>query len=209
MNKLQFIDLISKYQFPANDFIFANKVEKYHTNELQGIPQSAIEQMIFELLQDDICFVQAYQTDDEPVIITDKAIQYYQQRHLFDFTLYDLIGLTAKGGKLWEAEFQPNWLYYPEASYDDLSYNNPMSFEIICQSKDLIRKVVAPLGIENVDTYIKPIACFNVSYWKQLNPAYCLECVAETLEEKQKVETMMLKLYDNKPLFCEKTKVFW
>ena len=184
------LDLLSKYETSVNTLIYASRVDGYIGYDLRGYGINKISETIFNLLDNDFCFVCNFDSKiSEEVDITHQAINYYKQNNIFDFHIYDNIKLTLKGGNLWEKIFQPNWFNYIDVYYEDKSYREPVKIELISMNKNLL---------------------LDICYWKTITntPIFKYSYTAESLEEKIMIDEIWSNLYVYKDKFCRKTNSF-
>lgn len=206
------LNLLSKYPLQVNKLIYANKIDTYDNDEFQEYSIDEMSKFIFETLKSELCFVYSFDKKSEKEInISQKAIVDYQRHQTFDFGRYDGIALTAKGGEIWEKEFQPNWHYFIDGSgYQN--HNEMLGFEILylnSTNKDLLDNIcknLSHLPIEIYQDHNWFLSNYRPYYWKVINDSvYCFTITANTFDDKLLLEKTLNSLGKYDKLFCPKT----
>lgn len=204
------LDLLSKYEISVNTLIYASKVDSYIGYDLREYNANKISKTIFNLLDNNFCFVYNFNNEiSQEINITEQAINYYKKNKFFDFHIYDNIKLTPKGSNLWEQIFQPNWFNYIDVYYEDKSYTEPVRIELISMNKCLLLEICQNLNQENL--IIEALDEWEICYWKTITdiPIFKYSYIAESIEEKMLIDDIWQNLHTYKDKFCKKTRGFF
>lgn len=206
--KFILIDILSRFQMPVNKLIYVSKIGSYVAMEFEPYDIATMERLIFEMLNEKLCFIEHFNSY-ETIDISHSAIAFYQNESRFDFAINDNIGLTAYGGALWEKQYLPRWENFIDCSYDNNSFIHPMSLEMNCQNLALLKQVTDPLLLENFEKYIQISDNFQPCYWKRLEgKTYHFAFTPTTLHEKIITETIFENLHQYSYLFSPSKNFF-
>ena len=197
--QLSLINLLSQYKISVNRIIYASKVDTYEAIDFQGLGINCLEKVIFDLLNDGICFI-----ENNGVDITIKSIKFYKENNHFDFDRSDLIGLTKKGGELWEEKFLPNWNNYAQVYHEDNSCyeeNPTCKIEVITLNKDILLAITKDTGIR-VDNFITHKNIWHPFYWKEIQQDILVfSFTSSNFNERLMIERILRKSIEFDKLF--------
>lgn len=203
-NSYLVLDVLSKYTTSINRLLYANKVDTYDSVNFQEYNLAYMSSILFYLLKKGLLFI-----DVDNVNKTKDVIDFYENNQYFDLNRYDLVYLSPEGAKLWEEEYKPNWFNYIDVYYEDRSYTEPVTIELISMNKALLLDICQhsnqdKLKIENLDEW-------EICYWKKVQDVdiFKFTYVAETIEEKILIDEVFNDLSSYKDLFCKKTEHFF
>lgn len=189
------LDILSKYEFPINDFIYGNKVNLYQVHELLEYDSNQILKSLWYLIREELIVFNE----------TIKPINCFDDLESMDFDASITIGLSSSGGKRWEKKFEPNWFNYIDVSYDDISYTDPVAIELYCFNKDLLMKVLKPMQEAiNLERFISIDIDWQPCYWKIFDNSHCFKFafIANNINHKIMIDNIYNSLSNYQNLFC-------
>lgn len=195
------LDILSKYDFPINDFIYGNKVNLYQVHELLEYNSNQILKSLWDLIRDELII---FNKATKPINSLDDLVS-------IDFDPSITIGLSCLGGQKWEKAFEPNWLNYIDVLYDDVSYSDPVAIELYSLNKDLLLKVLKPIEAINLERFISIDLEWKPCYWKTFDSSHCFKFafLADDIKHKIIIDDIYNSLSDYQNLFCPKTHHFY
>lgn len=203
-NSYLVLDVLSKYTTSINRLLYANKVDTYDSVNFQEYNLAYMSSILFYLLKKGLLFI-----DVDNVNKTKDVIDFYENNQYFDLNRYDLVYLSPEGAKLWEEEYKPNWFNYIDVYYEDRSYTEPVTIELISMNKALLLDICQYLNQDKLA--IELLDEWDICYWKKVQgiDIFKFTYVAETIEEKILIDEVFNDLSSYKDLFCKKTEHFF
>lgn len=200
--KNMIIDILAPRKLLINDFLYGNKLNLYQTHDLAKYSQQEVNQNLFQLFQSNII-------DLEDIENNINTLSLNVDNFMTGFESTILVGLTQQGGKYWEIQYEPNWFNYIDVYYEDRSYTEPVTIELISMNKALLLDICQhsnqdKLKIENLDEW-------EICYWKKVQDVdiFKFTYVAETIEEKILIDKIFNDLSSYQDLFCKNTNHFF
>lgn len=102
----------------------------------------------------------------------------------------------------------PNWNYYVDCLYNDKSYTEPVSIELISINEKLLIEIFKKLNKNKVT--IEIMNEWEICYWKTIADIaiFKYSYTAESIEEKIIIDNIWQNLHTYKDDFCKKTRTF-